>query len=177
MSASTKKKVYTEKSYKVPDNFYYWEVIAAWIWNTRPDKLFEKTRLRDVVEARFASILYMHEILGLTQAISTGRYYQNHAQAVHAKKRISDWYEVDKKFKERYDTFLKTCRSHKKIKPALMRKNGENLDEFLLSVSGDFNHLLHLVSNYKNDIIPEDEIRILILKCRYGLMEIDKIFL
>ena len=177
MSASTKKKVYTEKSYKVPDNFYYWEVIAAWIWNTRPDKLFEKTRLRDVVEARFASILYMHEILGLTQAISTGRYYQKHAQAVHAKKRISDWYEVDKKFKERYDTFLKTCRSHKKIKPALMRKNGENLDEFLLSVSGDFNHLLHLVSNYKNDIIPEDEIRILILKCRYGLMEIDKMFL
>jgi chromosomal replication initiation ATPase DnaA len=81
------------------------EEIAAETWNITTDQLYQRTRKREVVEARSTLIYYRNQKLKLKQAISAGKYGLNHSSTDHIVKQIKIWLEVDKQFRSKFELF------------------------------------------------------------------------
>jgi hypothetical protein len=95
------------------DKYFYWEIIAAWVWELTPDEIFLKTRAGNIPYARFFCMYFMHKKLGLTQSVTSARYDQKHDQVVHAVKQVERLNSVDKKVKELFDRFMEQCDKRK----------------------------------------------------------------
>lgn len=83
------------------------EEIAAEIWGLNPEKLFQRTRKREVVEARQVLMVYRHVELGQTQAIAAEFYGMDHASVDHARKTVYSLLVTNRAFREKHERFFK----------------------------------------------------------------------
>jgi len=83
------------------------EEIAAEIWGIPVERLTEKTRKREVVEARQVLMNYRNVKLKLSQAVSGAPYGKDHCTVIHANKTITALLSSNKEFIEKHSRFIK----------------------------------------------------------------------
>lgn len=133
-----------------PDEFYYWEQNAAWVWGIEPHELFLKTRRGHIPDARNFCMYYMHCVLGFSQNISGARYGMPHDMVNHAKKSIKNLKDVDKVFKKNFNLFTETCKENKKNNDTHVAFSGYRSEEpefekVILKTLSDYASLVHYV--------------------------------
>jgi ATPase involved in DNA replication initiation len=75
------------------------------IWGIDVNKLFEKTRKREIVEVRQIMMKYRFEKLRMGWSESTERYNQRHAALFHARKKVSEYNETDPQYRDKFSEF------------------------------------------------------------------------
>jgi len=70
------------------------------------ESLSSKTRIRNVVEARFVLFYILHKIQGLTSPEVGKLFNKNHATVLHGCTTISGFIEFDKKFEEKVSKLI-----------------------------------------------------------------------
>lgn len=83
------------------------EEIAADIWGIQVEQLTEKTRKREVVEARQVLMNYRNTRLNLSQAKSGEPYGKDHCTVIWANKTVNGLLETNKEFIEKHSRFIK----------------------------------------------------------------------
>lgn len=86
------------------------EEIAADIWGITPDQICQKrerTRKREVVEARMTLMWHRNQRLNMSQAKAAEKYGLTHCATIHACKMVSSLIVSDKNFASRFERFCK----------------------------------------------------------------------
>lgn len=88
-----------------------WELKAAEMCGVPVQKLFTKTRERDVVLARQLCICFVDTIPGVSQAKNAGRFDMDHTSVVSTKITIKNQKETDKDFAALVNKYMYICRA------------------------------------------------------------------
>jgi chromosomal replication initiator protein len=78
---------------------------AEEIWELEPGKLSERTRRREVVEARQTVMDYRRTHRKESLQRIADRYYMDHATVIHASKTVSALLKTDKEFRRKHELF------------------------------------------------------------------------
>lgn len=70
-------------------------------------KMKHKVRKGELVEFRYLHMLFRNAIMGLSLSLSGAIYHKDHATTLHAKKKLSEWFQNDKCFRSMYSETIK----------------------------------------------------------------------
>lgn len=70
-------------------------------------KMKHKVRKGELVEFRYLHMLFRNAIMGLSLSLSGAIYHKDHTTTLHARKKLSEWFQNDKCFRSMYSETIK----------------------------------------------------------------------
>lgn len=91
---------------KVPEVKYPYEFAAAKVFSIEVERLFLKTRNKEVVIARQFCMYYRSTMLKKSLSESASRYGKNHATCLHGNRKLKSYFKLYPEYKGYYDDFI-----------------------------------------------------------------------
>lgn len=150
-----------------------YEIIAAAIFETEPEKLFIKTRKPDVVMARQICMVYRFRFLKMSLAEAGARYSKDHTTVLHAKKTVNNLYETDKKYRAKVDMFFQKIDTKNPepehlifFEPRFFSISSAYIESHL--------HLLQVLNGYMSGLEPYVSVKHALKECSADLQTISE---
>lgn len=142
--------------------YKFWELRAAEMCGVPVQKLFTKTRERDVVLARQLCMLFADTIPGMSQAKNAGRFDKDHALVVSTKITISNQCETDKDLSEFVNKYMYICRAeldaerNRETGVAVIKERG--MTAFIQEQNSAMINCIHSLNQFLSGDLDDDKV-------------------